>query len=120
MCEGQVSYSSELSLWVCNIFQISKPPYLKGNLIIIFGPTSALLLLLSSGMTKRLITRFIRLNIIVIVKYSVSSPIFNQSINLWYNNRWYKIINLTRRNEFDATMETIQTKNNKMQISSSG
>ena len=110
MCEGQVSYSSELSLWVCNIFQISKPPYLKGNLIIIFGPTSALLLLLSSGMTRRLITRFMRLSILN--KYKI--------INLWYNNRWYKIINLTRRNEFDATMETIHTKNNKMQISSSG
>ena len=118
MCEGQVSYSSELSLWVCNIFQISKPPYLKGNLIIIFGPTSAcrdcrptsalLLLLLFSGMTRRFITRFMRLSILN--KYKI--------INLWYNNRWYKIINLTRRNEFDATMETIQTKNNKMQISS--
>ena len=84
MCEGQVSYCSELSLWVCNIFQISKPPYLKGNLIIIFGPTSACrdcrptsaLLFLSSivcgisfasivcGMTRRLMTRLICLNIL--------------------------------------------------------
>ena len=106
MCEGQVSYSSELSLWVCNIFQISKPPYLKGNLIIIFGPTSAcrdcrptsallLLLLLFSGMTRRFITRFMRLNILN--KYNVSI-IFVKNNTV----RWYKIIN-NQNNQVDGT-----------------